>query len=136
MNRDKLVEACGGGGRECDYLLEVARRLERHLGEWLSLTDCFALMFVITENSFKYVDGFVLNDDEDPATTLWLADAAVLAASFLRDQSHSWEWLKSKYPECAWEQEDYRAAIGRIHQAIVQSTGTGQSVTEPADPSD
>jgi hypothetical protein len=114
MNTEVLLRACGGPGPEFDYESEVAARLQRALGDWLTVGQCFALMFVLTEKSFRYGDGFVINDETDIGRSIWVADAAAIAASFCDEPQRTWEWFKSKYPEKDLRDSGFRGSVEEI----------------------
>lgn len=114
MNMDILLRACGGPGAEFDYEREVCIRLQLSLGDWLSVEECFALMLVLTEKSFQYDDGFVINDETDTVRSIWVADAAAIAASFCDEPQLKWEWFKSKYPEKDLRDGEFARAVDEI----------------------
>jgi hypothetical protein len=77
MNPTKIpIEGVDGPATEDHaYFLEAARRLEKSLGPWLNYGESIALMQILLSHSFKYEDGFILNDRSNVPIMMGVANA-------------------------------------------------------------
>lgn len=81
---------------EALYVIEVAERLEPLLGSRLSAEECEVLTFLLSIFSFRFPDGFIINDScsTDLFRTLGWSMAAVVASCLSEDKSVKWDHLK------------------------------------------
>jgi hypothetical protein len=70
VNYQKLKDACGDDEADFAYSSEVVRRLQRVLGDQLSMTESVALMEILRVFTFRYQDGFIINDIHD-SVKIW-----------------------------------------------------------------
>jgi hypothetical protein len=120
MNLQKLLDACGGPGKDFDYLKEIAVRLEKVLGSWLTLPECIALMNILAYYSFKYDDGFMISDERDPNKIVGLSDAAAIVACFCREPDRDWYQFKVEYPAYNKENKEYEILFNEMLSRILQ----------------
>jgi hypothetical protein len=118
MNLQKLRDS-KEASLEYTYLSEVAKRLSKILGEWLTADEVIAMMDVITLYSFQFNDGFVINDIQDEM--IGRSDAAAIAACFSKDQGKNSLWWKAEYSAHDKESEEYQVVSGRILAEITRA---------------
>src|ERR1043166_1993248 len=100
------------------YLLDVARRLERVGLANLTEYDAMVLMAVLAHRSIKFADGIVLD-------ALFIAEAAGIVASLARVPEQDWQWYKvhfPSYPPCGNrnKNDDKYALYGKDQNALME----------------
>jgi hypothetical protein len=114
MKIDKLIHAFGEASEEFDYFKEVTRRLEEVFGNSLTQPEGIALMSIISNRSFGFADGFVINDTAEINRMIGLADAGAIVASLSSDPDLDYAFLKTLYPAFDKESQSFREAYNDL----------------------
>lgn len=91
--RVPLSDPSGHPTAQYKHCFEVANRLESALGEWLTLDECLALVYILANNTIVYKDEFVGNDLTNFIKLIGFVEAAAIASCFHQYPNVDWQYI-------------------------------------------
>lgn len=118
MNIQKIIHSLGQNAPELNYVKEVAQRLGDILGDNLSYIETIALIDLISLNSIRFRDGFIVNDDSELVKTLGYALASIIGSVLCihpDEEPYWWKDERLNFDSCSKEYEEvYKKLLEKI----------------------